>query len=210
MRPRSGCLRHPSLAGAALAQRHSTFRLAVLADELRDVSARLDAFDASDLHVNLRAELPSSVDTLSLRAASLFALLGIAPASDISRTAGASLLARSGNEVRAELRELKTASPDAATRAGRYRLHDLIRRRRRVCVVLPERRGDRAGTGCRGIPPRHRLSPSGRDHHRARRADPDLPGASAGSPVYTGRLRRLRHITPSLSRSVTSRKPRSR
>jgi hypothetical protein len=105
MRPRSGCLRHPSLAGAALAQRHSTFRLAVLADELRDVSARLDAFDASDLHVNLRAELPSSVDTLSLRAASLFALLGIAPASDISRTAGASLLARSGNEVRAELAE---------------------------------------------------------------------------------------------------------
>ena len=46
---------------AARAHQHPDFRLAVLADELRDSSARLDALDAGDLRANLRAVLSWSL-----------------------------------------------------------------------------------------------------------------------------------------------------
>lgn len=69
---------------AARAADHHTFPLAVLAEELRDVSARLDGLDAGDLRVDLRAVLSWSVWTLSAQAISLFVLLGIAPGPDVS------------------------------------------------------------------------------------------------------------------------------
>ena len=50
---------------ASRAEHHPTFPLTVLADEFRDVSARLDGLDAGDLRVNLRAVLSWSVRTLS-------------------------------------------------------------------------------------------------------------------------------------------------
>jgi tetratricopeptide (TPR) repeat protein len=112
---------------AALAQRHPTFRLAVLAEELRDVSARLDGLDAGDLHVNLRAALSSSVRALSPPAASVFGLLGIAPGPHISLPAAASLAALPEGQARAVLRELENASLVQQHAPGRYRMHDLVR-----------------------------------------------------------------------------------
>jgi len=112
---------------AARAQHHPTFPLAVLADELRDVSARLDGLDAGDLWVNLRAVLAWSVRTLGPRAASLFGLLGIAPGPDISLPAAASLAALPEGQVRVVLRELEHASLAQQHAPGRYRMHDLIR-----------------------------------------------------------------------------------
>lgn len=112
---------------AARAQHHPTFPLAMLAEELRDASARLDGLDAGDLHTNLRAVLSSSVRTLGTQAANLFGLLSIAPGPDISLPAAASLLALPQGQVREALRELEHASLIQQHVPGRYRMHDLIR-----------------------------------------------------------------------------------
>jgi hypothetical protein len=112
---------------AARAAHHPTFPLAVLAEDLRDVSTRLDALDAGDLRVNLRAVLSWSVQTLSPPAARLFGLLGISPGPDLSLPAAASLAALPTGQVRAVLREVENASLVQQHVPGRYRMHDLIR-----------------------------------------------------------------------------------
>lgn len=112
---------------AARAEHHSTFPLAVLAEELRDVSGRLDALDTGDLDVNLRAVLSWSYRTLSTQAARLFGLLSIAPGPDIGLPAVASLANQSVEQVRAVLRELENASLIQQHMPRRYRMHDLIR-----------------------------------------------------------------------------------
>ncbi|HEY0804948.1 MAG TPA: tetratricopeptide repeat protein, partial [Pseudonocardiaceae bacterium] len=112
---------------AARAEHHPTFPLAVLADELRGVSARLDGLDAGDLLVNLCAVLSWSVRTLSPQAASLFGVLGSAPGPDISLPAAAALTALPERQVRAVLRELEHVSLVQQHMPGRYRMHDLIR-----------------------------------------------------------------------------------
>ncbi len=111
----------------ARAAHHPTFALSVLAGELRDVSARLDGFNAGDLRVNLCAVLSCSVRALSSSAATLFGLLGIAPGPDISLPAVAALAALSEGQARATLRELEHACMVAQPVPGRYRMHDLIR-----------------------------------------------------------------------------------
>jgi DNA-binding SARP family transcriptional activator/tetratricopeptide (TPR) repeat protein len=111
----------------ARAAHHPTFPLAVLAGELRDVSARLDGFNAGELRVNLCAVLACSVRALSSPAATLFGLLGIAPGPDIGLPAVAALAALSQTRARATLRELEHASLVAQPVPGRYRMHDLIR-----------------------------------------------------------------------------------
>ncbi|HET6346375.1 MAG TPA: tetratricopeptide repeat protein, partial [Myxococcota bacterium] len=112
---------------AARAQQHPTFPLTVLADELRDVSTRLDALDAGDLRLTLRAVLSWSVRTLKAPTARLFGLLGIAPGPDISLLAAASLNGVPMAQVRVVLQELELASLVQQYRPGRYRMHDLVR-----------------------------------------------------------------------------------
>lgn len=112
---------------AARAAHHSTFPLAVLAEELRDASARLDGLDAGDLRANLRAVLSWSARVLSTGAAVLFGLLGIAPGPDISLPAAACLAALSPGHAREALRELEHAFLVQQHVPGRYRMHDLIR-----------------------------------------------------------------------------------
>lgn len=110
---------------AARAEHHPDFPLAVLAEELRD--ARMDALDAGDLRVNLRAVLSWSYLTLSTKAANLFRLLGIAPGPDISLPAAACLAGQPAGEVRVLLQELEQASLVQQYVPGRHRMHDLIR-----------------------------------------------------------------------------------
>ncbi|MCX2730363.1 tetratricopeptide repeat protein [Saccharopolyspora sp. NFXS83] len=112
---------------AARAEYHSDFPLAVLAEELRDASARLDGLDAGDLRANLRAVLSWSEHALTPRATSMFGLLGTAVGPDIGLSAAASLVGVPVSRVRVVMRELEAASLVQQHAPGRYRMHDLVR-----------------------------------------------------------------------------------
>ncbi len=101
--------------------------LSALADELDDASTRLDALDAGELAVNLRAVLACSYAALPAEAAGLFELLGLAAGPDISLPAVASLAAMPMTRTRAVLRQLASAHLVQECPPGRYRLHDLVR-----------------------------------------------------------------------------------
>ena len=111
---------------AASAARHPDFTLMVLADELRDASARLDVLDAGDLNADLRAVLSWSHQNLGTPAIEVFLLWGLVPGPDIGVPAVASLTGQPASRVRAILRELEDASLAQQYVPGRYRRHDLI------------------------------------------------------------------------------------
>jgi DNA-binding SARP family transcriptional activator/tetratricopeptide (TPR) repeat protein len=100
--------------------------LAVLADELRDASARLAALDAGD-GVSLEAAFSWSYDYLPRPARTMFRLLGVHPGPDITVAAAASLAAVSPAQAGAILRQLTAASLVSEHLPGRYRFHDLLR-----------------------------------------------------------------------------------
>jgi DNA-binding SARP family transcriptional activator/Tfp pilus assembly protein PilF len=112
---------------AARAALQPDLSLAALADELRAAGTRLDALDAGELAVNLRAVLSCSWRALTPEAARLFALLGLAQGPDISLAAAASLAAVPLADTRPILRQLTAAHLVAAHVPGRYRMHDLVR-----------------------------------------------------------------------------------
>jgi DNA-binding SARP family transcriptional activator len=112
---------------AARAALQPDLPLAALADELLEASALLDALNAGELAVNVRAVLSCSFHALPTAAAQVFALLGSAPGPDISLAAGASLAALSTTRTRVLLRELANAHLVHEHLAGRYRMHDLVR-----------------------------------------------------------------------------------
>lgn len=114
------------IAAARAATRPDT-ALSVLAEDLRAARTRLDALDAGELSVNLRAVLAASVSALTERALSLFALLGLAHGPDIALPAVASLAGQSVAGARAVLEELATAHLVSEPAPGRYRMHDLVR-----------------------------------------------------------------------------------
>jgi hypothetical protein len=112
---------------AARVSRHPEFPLRVLAEELHDQTTRLDALDAGELPLNLRAVFDSSYHALTTDAAILFGLLGLALGPDISQAAAASLIGLPMTEVRKLLRELESAHLMTQPAPGRYRMHDLLR-----------------------------------------------------------------------------------
>lgn len=101
--------------------------LAALAGELRDASTRLDALDAGEIAVNLRAVLHCSCQALPSSVARVFRLLGSAPGADISLPAVASLAALAAGEARAIVRQLASGHLLQEHTPGRYRMHDLVR-----------------------------------------------------------------------------------
>jgi len=112
---------------AARAATHPDFPLSVLAGELYEASTRLDALDAGELSVNLRAVFSSSYQVLSTGATELFGLLGMASGPDIGLLAVASLAAQPIARTRSLLRDLEAAYLVQQHAPGRYRMHDLIR-----------------------------------------------------------------------------------
>ncbi len=112
---------------AARAAAQPDMSLSVLAEDLRAARTRLDALDAGELSVNLRAVLAASVSGLTERALSLFALLGLTHGPDTALPAVASLAGRSVAGTRAVLGELATAHLVSEPAPGRYRMHDLVR-----------------------------------------------------------------------------------
>jgi tetratricopeptide (TPR) repeat protein len=111
---------------AARAATHPTFRLAVLADQLRDAGG-LDAFDGGEVAADVRAVFSWSYRTLSAPAARLFRLLGLQACPDLSTTAAASLAGVSRAAVRPLLAELTRTSLVEEQTSGRFSLHDLLR-----------------------------------------------------------------------------------
>ncbi len=121
---------------AARSAAHPDFPLSVLVEELREASARLDALDAGELRVNLRAVFSWSYQALDAETAKVFGLLGLAPGPDISLAAAASLVGHPVTRTRSLLRDLETAYLVRQHAPGRYRLHDLI------CLYAAERAQD--------------------------------------------------------------------
>jgi hypothetical protein len=112
---------------AARAVAYPVLPLAVLVDELRETASRLDALDAGELNVNLRAVFSCSYDALDAEVAKVFGLLGLAPGPDISLSAIANLIAQPISRTRVLLRDLEAAHLLQQHIPGRYRMHDLIR-----------------------------------------------------------------------------------
>jgi DNA-binding SARP family transcriptional activator/tetratricopeptide (TPR) repeat protein len=100
------------------------FPLASFAAELRE--SRLDMLGGGDDATNLRAVLSWSYRALDPDAASLFALLGLAPGPELCLAAAASLAGLPVNRARGLLRDLEAAHLVAQTVPGRYRMHDLV------------------------------------------------------------------------------------
>ncbi|MBE1488309.1 AfsR/SARP family transcriptional regulator [Plantactinospora soyae] len=118
------------LALGIVAARAATGRLwplGMLAGELADTSTRLDALDAGELTVNLRAVFSWSLQALRADAAATFGLLGLAPTEDLSLAAVASLAAEPEPRVRELLRQLELTHLVQQHEPGRYRMHDLVR-----------------------------------------------------------------------------------
>lgn len=115
---------------------HPDLPLAALAAELDQAATRLDALDAGELAVNLRAVLSCSIDSLEPPAARLFGLLGLVPGPEFGLAAAASLAGLPLAATRVLLRQLVAAHLAAEPTSGRYRVHDLLR------LYAAERAGD--------------------------------------------------------------------
>ncbi|WP_410596820.1 tetratricopeptide repeat protein [Amycolatopsis sp. lyj-23] len=112
---------------AAYAATYADLPLALLAAELGEASARLDALDGGELTSNLRAALSWSYEALETEAAHVFRLLGMAPGPDIGLPAIAALTGVPAGRVTALVRQLENAHLVQRHGASRYRMHDLIR-----------------------------------------------------------------------------------
>jgi tetratricopeptide (TPR) repeat protein len=106
---------------------HPEFPLGTLADELRDTSMRLAAFDGGELTANLSATFMCSQDALPPQAVRAFGLLSLAPGADIGLTGAANLIGLPAGQTRNLLRQLETANLVQQYAPGRYRMHDLVR-----------------------------------------------------------------------------------
>ncbi|MFJ4633709.1 ATP-binding protein [Streptomyces sp. NPDC088847] len=121
---------------AGRAHTHPHLPLADLADELREDA--LGVLDDADPAASLPTVLSLSRRALSDEEAEVFTLLAIAPGPDISPAAASSLTGLSRSRTRSLLRQLEQASLIGQDTAGRYRMHDLIRRYATTAHELPD------------------------------------------------------------------------
>jgi tetratricopeptide (TPR) repeat protein len=125
----ASCARLPlalTIAAARAAAR-PRFPLSVLADELRGIRSRLDAFDGGDRATDIRAVFSWSYQALSPASARLFRLLGLHPGPDATAPAAASLSGSPVGGVRRCLIELARANLVTERSPGRFEFHDLLR-----------------------------------------------------------------------------------
>ena len=115
------------IAGARAASLPSAAALADYVAELRATATRLDALDAGELTVSLRAVLACSVRALSRDATRVFRLMGRAPGPDLGLTAVSSLAALPARSLRPLLAELEGAHLVLQSGLGRFGMHDLVR-----------------------------------------------------------------------------------
>ncbi|MFB9661922.1 BTAD domain-containing putative transcriptional regulator [Glycomyces mayteni] len=117
------------LALAVASARAETGPARPLADLARHLlgSGRLDALDTGEPATGVRAVLSWSYRSVGRDAARLFRLLTLAPESDASVEAAASLAGRPAAETARLLDELATARLASEHEPGRYGAHDLLR-----------------------------------------------------------------------------------
>ena len=123
------CARLP-LGLAIVAARASTgpgFTFRLLAKELADEHARLDALDTGDPATSVRTVFSWSYQHLSRPAAKLFRLLGLHPGPDIGIFAASQLADTPPSSAREAMEELTRAHLLIQHVAGRYTFHDLLR-----------------------------------------------------------------------------------
>jgi tetratricopeptide (TPR) repeat protein/transcriptional regulator with XRE-family HTH domain len=137
------CLPLALAVTAARAAARPSFPLAAVARELRDAAGRLDALDAGDPAVSVRAVFSWSYQQLNPEAARMFRLLGLHPGPDASVLPAASLAGVSESKARLQLGELARAHLIAEHVPGRFTFHDLLRAyavgQARACDSEPER-----------------------------------------------------------------------
>ncbi|MDC2952978.1 BTAD domain-containing putative transcriptional regulator [Streptomyces gilvifuscus] len=112
---------------AARAALNPGFRLAGIAEELRQDHGSLDAFAGGDAGTDARAVFSWSYHALSPEAAGLFRRLALHPGPDITVAAAAALAGVDRRRVRTPLTELTGASLLIERAPGRYVFHDLLR-----------------------------------------------------------------------------------
>jgi DNA-binding SARP family transcriptional activator/tetratricopeptide (TPR) repeat protein len=112
---------------AGRAATHPTFPLGVLAHQLRDSLARLDAFDSGDVSTDVRAVFSWSYQTLSPTAARMFRLIGLHRGPDIDLIAAASLAGVAVAGARRALTELERDHLVTEHSPARFTVHDLLR-----------------------------------------------------------------------------------
>jgi DNA-binding SARP family transcriptional activator len=115
-----------SIVGAR-AETRPDLPLSILAEELRERATRLDMLNAGGGSADLRAVLSWSLDALDPAAAQVFAMLGLAPETDISLGAAACLIGLPVARSRALLASLEQAHLVRQHAPGRYRMHELVR-----------------------------------------------------------------------------------
>ncbi|MFJ4103710.1 NB-ARC domain-containing protein [Amycolatopsis japonica] len=106
---------------------HPSFPMSVLAEELREESTMLHAFNAGDDASDLRAVLSWSVASLSGETARAFRMLGIAPLLEFTSVSVACLLDSTQAMAEEILRSLETANLVQRYKPKRFRMHDLVR-----------------------------------------------------------------------------------
>ncbi|MCH6160816.1 ATP-binding protein [Streptomyces marispadix] len=123
--------------------------LADIAAELREASTRLQVLDAGTSVTQIEAVLSWSYEALTAEQAAAFRLVGLAPGSDLSVHAAASLTGQSVTGVRRVLRQLVRVSLVQQHAVGRYRMHDLVRlyAAKRARAEHPQEERDRALQG---------------------------------------------------------------
>ncbi|MFJ8910203.1 ATP-binding protein [Amycolatopsis sp. NPDC102389] len=126
---------------AGNAATHQDSSLAGLAAELHE--AGVEALDSADPAASLPAVFSWSHQALDGDEAEAIVLVGLAPGPDIGLPAAASLAGTTVARARTLLRGLEQKSLVGHDCAGRYRMHDLVRR------YVTETARDEAGTGGR-------------------------------------------------------------
>jgi tetratricopeptide (TPR) repeat protein/transcriptional regulator with XRE-family HTH domain len=121
------CLPLALVVASARAASLPGFPLAALAAELSDSAGRLDALDAGDPAICVRAVFSWSIRQLTDQSERMFRLLGLHPGPDISVPAAASLAGTAEADARRRLRELARAHLVTEHLPDRYALHDLLR-----------------------------------------------------------------------------------
>lgn len=111
---------------AARASSHPDFPLSVLANELTEERAGLNAFDAGDGTANLHAVLSSSVTGLDAKQTLMFRLLGAVPVRDFGVAAAASMVGLPEGVTRQLLRELEARHLVDQHQPERFRMHELV------------------------------------------------------------------------------------
>ncbi|GIJ64490.1 AfsR/SARP family transcriptional regulator [Virgisporangium aurantiacum] len=113
---------------AARAAIHPEFALATFAAELEAADGGLDAFTVTDAATDLRAVFSWSYRRLTPAAARLFRLLALQPGAEVTVPGAASLAGVPPRRARQLVAELTGAHLLTERVAGRYGLHDLLRR----------------------------------------------------------------------------------